>query len=582
MTDQSAQSPPQEWVIVFCLIAITIQLIRWSIDLIQGVSISQTARDDNAERLAASSVKVPSTPRSTGPSPSPSRPDTPLSMTESALLVGSKTQVTNNTPSAYGSIARKDEETPLLDSFDTLPNRASLPSSVWLTLSQRNLIFGGLWMWLCLLFVGAWVWNQKHHTTCFPAVLLLSTSATLLLELYLLACDWQRQRYGIFQRFFHISTALVLWSVSAVLWMSRDEHLASGSNLIDTGLLIATTLNVVATVLEGWVTARYIAPVQQPDKRKKKSLSWSSMVFLIMPYVWPNATDSSAMANRARAIATWVCVIASKVCGLVSPLYLGWSSTALAHLDYASCIRNAVLYCVISWLGTTLKEGQSLIYLKVAQAAFVQLSETAFGHLHSLSLDWHLRKKLGEVLRSMDRGIAACDTLMKYLFLWLIPAIAECLVVCIIFATYFKYLPLGVTVFYFVFAYIVWTILVTVWRKKFRKALVLSDNEWHDRFTDSLINFETVKFFTAEHYEMKRFAEAVSRYQAGSVHVQGSLSFLNISQQVLLKVCLALALSLSAIGIQQRIDCCVKTVGCESGVSECCQRVSQQVCPGSK
>jgi ABC transporter transmembrane region len=505
-------------------------------------------------------------------------------MAESALLVGSKTAVMNTTQSAYGSIARKDEETPLLDSFDAPLNGASLPSSGWLTLTQRNCIFGGLWMGLCLVFLGAWVWNLTHRTLCFPGLLLLCTSAALLLELYLLACDWQRQRYGIFQRFFHISAALVLWSVYAVLWMSRDDlkHSANGSNLIDFGLLIASTLNVVTTVLEGWVTARYVAPLQQPDKKKKKSLSWSSMVVLVQPYIWPNATDSSAMANRARAIATWVCVIASKVCGLVSPLYLGWSSTALAHQDYASCIRNAVLYSVISWLGTTLKEGQSLIYLKVAQAAFVQLSETAFGHLHSLSLDWHLRKKLGEVLRSMDRGIAACDTLMKYLFLWLVPAIAECLVVCIIFATYFKYLPLGVTVFYFVFAYIVWTILVTVWRKKFRKALVLSDNEWHDRFTDSLINFETVKFFTADQYEMKRFAEAVSRYQAGSVHVQGSLSFLNISQQVLLKVCLALALSLSAIGIQQRIDCCVKTVGCESGVSECCQSVSQQVCPGSK
>lgn len=180
----------------------------------------------------------------------------------------------------------------------------------------------------------------------------------------------------------------------------------------------------------------------------------------------------------------------------------------------------------------------------------------------------------------MDRGIAACDTLMKYMFLWLVPAIVECLVVCIIFATYFQYLPLAVTVFYFVFAYIVWTIVVTVWRKQFRKALVQHDNEWHDRFTDSMVNFETVKFFTAEQYEMKRFSEAVTRFQAGSVDVQGSLSFLNISQQVLLKVCLALALSLSAMGIQKRIDCCIQTVGCDSGLSECCQNVSPQTCPG--
>jgi ABC-type transport system involved in Fe-S cluster assembly fused permease/ATPase subunit len=137
---------------------------------------------------------------------------------------------------------------------------------------------------------------------------------------------------------------------------------------------------------------------------------------------------------------------------------------------------------VIGFLGSTFREGQSLIYLKVAQAAFVQLSETTFVHLHTLSLDWHLSKKLGEVIRSMDRGIAACDTLMKYLFLWLVPAFFECIVVCLIFATYFHYLPLALAVFYFVWIYIVWTILVTLWRKKFRKQVVQSDNEWHDRW----------------------------------------------------------------------------------------------------
>ncbi|EEC49169.1 predicted protein, partial [Phaeodactylum tricornutum CCAP 1055/1] len=279
---------------------------------------------------------------------------------------------------------------------------------------------------------------------------------------------------------------------------------------------------------------------------------------LLKPYFWPDATgpsDQTAFWNRIRAIATWICVFGSKACGLVSPLFLGWASTALAHQQYAQAIQYSVGYAALTFVGSTLKEGQSLVYLKVAQAAFVQLSETAFGHLHSLSLDWHLSKKMGEVLRSMDRGIAACDTLMKYLFLWLIPALIECIVVCIIFATYFQYLPLAITVFYFVFAYIVWTILVTLWRKKFRKALVQSDNEYHDRFTDSMINFETVKYFTAEAYEQRRFKEAVSRYQAGSVHVQSSLSFLNISQQLLLKACLAAALSLAALGIKKRVDC---------------------------
>ena len=173
-------------------------------------------------------------------------------------------------------------------------------------------------------------------------------------------------------------------------------------------------------------------------------------------------------------------------------------------MDYADAIKYSIIYASIQFAATTLKEFQSLVYLHVAQAAFVELSEASFNHLHSLSLDWHLMKKLGEVIRSMDRGIAACDTLMKYLFLWLVPSIAECLMVTIIFATYFDYFPLAVSVFFFVYTYIFWTILITLWRKKFRKQVAKSDNDWHDRCTDSLINFETVKYFTAEEYEKKR------------------------------------------------------------------------------
>jgi ABC transporter transmembrane region len=584
-TAAALEQQPPEWVVVFCLIAVTVQLIRLSMDLIQTVSLSQAATSDKTKAATTTEALMDaSSLMSTTPSTSTSA-TTPYTTVLNALKNG----VT--TPS-YGSIVvdgDDEEEQPLLSqsqggaiSAGTVgPNNNDNNTTTWrISIKQGNLVFFTAWTMLSLLFLVTWIMKA---VTIFPAALLLSTSATLVFEDYMLACDWQRQRYGVVQRFFHISASLTLWCVYAILWLPTDtkNRHNSSATLLDGVLVAAATANVVLTVAEGWVTAHYVAPVDKSTS-KKRQLSWSAIYILVKPYVWPDATDSSAVANRLRAIGTWFCVIASKVCGLVSPLYLGWASTALAHQDYAACIRYSIWYSVVSWLGTTFREGQSLIYLKVAQAAFVQLSETAFGHLHSLSLDWHLRKKLGEVLRSMDRGIDACDTLMKYLCLWLVPALAECVVVCIIFATYFKYLPLGVTVFYFVFAYIVWTIVLTVWRKKFRKALVQHDNEWHDLFTDSLINFETVKYFTAEQYEKDRFADAVSKYQAGSVHVQGSLSFLNISQQIMLKTCLALSLSLAAIGIQKRIDCCVNIVGCDSGISDCCQSVSQQVCPGSK
>jgi hypothetical protein len=109
--------------------------------------------------------------------------------------------------------------------------------------------------------------------------------------------------------------------------------------------------------------------------------------------------------------------------------------------------------------------------------------------------------------------------------------------------------------------------------------VVKSDNEWHDRCTDSLLNFETVKYFTSEDYERQRFGSSVREYQKGSVHVQASLSALNISQRLILQICLAVALSLSAMGIKQRVDCCIEQ-GCDAGVSECCQAIDVETCPG--
>jgi ABC-type transport system involved in Fe-S cluster assembly fused permease/ATPase subunit len=343
---------------------------------------------------------------------------------------------------------------------------------------------------------------------------------------------------------------------------------------LDIVSLALTTAYAVLVLVE----CKMIELPQSTLKDRKARLSMKAILMVLKPYFWPDATASSATLNRIRALATWVFVILSKACGILAPIYIGRASTALTRMEYPACIRNVVWFCLLTLASAVCKEGQSLVYLRVAQAAFVQLAELSFRHLHSLSLDWHLKKKLGEVIRSMDRGILACDTLIKYLFLWLIPAVAECILVVVIFATYFNYLPLAVTVFYFVFAYMLLTVLLTLWRKKFRKQVAKSDNDWHDIATDSLVNFETVKYFTSEDFEMKKFGSAVEAFQKGSVNVAASLSMLNISQRVLLQACLATSLSLAALAIKDRMDCCVNN-GCSDFNSDCCSNLSD-ICPG--
>jgi len=124
----------------------------------------------------------------------------------------------------------------------------------------------------------------------------------------------------------------------------------------------------------------------------------------------------------------------------------------------------------------------------------------------------------------------------------------------------------------------VWTICVTLWRKKFRKSVARTDNDWHDKCTDSLVNFETVKYFTAEKYEVERFSESVKQFQNSSVRVQASLSFLNITQMILMQACLATSLILAAYGIKKRTDCCIAN-GCLDWNSLCCSDLAS-LCGG--
>lgn len=389
--------------------------------------------------------------------------------------------------------------------------------------------------------------------------------------------DFGRKRFGSLQRGLYSITALILFvgCVILIVLPTTPDGVISSPTRVDFGTVSCLAIYAVLAIVEGRV-CQY--PEVKTKEGKKAKLNKRALLTILKPYFWPDATASSAATNRVRAITTWLCVGSAKACSLFAPILLGNASTALTRSDYGTAIRNVVLYSLTQLGSSTFKECQSLIYLKVGQAAFIQISELSFNHLHSLSLDWHLKKKLGEVIRSMDRGIAACDTLMRYLFLWLFPALGECILVTIIFATYFDFFPLAVAVFFFIFAYVTWTVLVTLWRRKFRKKVAKFDNNWHDICTDSLINFETVKYFTNEEYEMRRFGDSVERYQVQDVNVKASMGFLNVTQQIILQACLATCLSLAIVSIRGRMDCCLAE-GCVDGNSDCCDSTT---CSGLK
>ncbi|KAL7560926.1 hypothetical protein ACA910_022420 [Epithemia clementina (nom. ined.)] len=554
--------------------AITLQLLRLSVDLIQLASTSPSPRQQNSSSQQTTGDKAESSTRP----PHGHHHNLPV---EEGVVNESKPLLSTSPPS--------DEENPNPNHASVIDASHALASSNIVKFRFRLFLVG--WVISLLIFVGIIIFAKGSRSSTqtfmviYPNSLVAATIAVMLIEIACHCLDAERLFYGTFRRLLRLGAMLILWSAFLVYFMRSYQDPLQQPKWYSAGniMLLDVTALVGIALTDSWLAQAYPTPARRQsltEAANKPMLSTAALLTLVKPYVWPDATNETALWNRLRAIVTWVCVILSKACNLVTPLLIGQASTALAHEDYGATVRLVIVYSILSWLGSTFREGQFLFYLKVGQAAFVQLSETSFDHLHHLSLDWHLRKKLGEVLRSMDRGIAACDTLMRYLFMRLLPALVECFLVTVIFATYFQYFPLAVTVFYFVFAYIVWTILVTLWRKKFRRALVKSDNDWHDIFTDSMINFETVKHFTAEDYELNKFRTAVNRYQAGSVDVQGSLSFLNVSQKFLFQACMAASMSLAVRGIKQRIACCTETAGCEMAVSDCCRSVSSDVCPG--
>jgi len=149
-------------------------------------------------------------------------------------------------------------------------------------------------------------------------------------------------------------------------------------------------------------------------------------------------------------------------------------------------------------------------------------------------------------MRSMDRGTDAANNLVSYLFLYLVPAIGECIATVIIFYIKFDDWKLAVLAFVSLSMYGYATVKITMWRKKLRGLTNKFDNEFHDKATDSIINFETVKYFSNESYEAERFTKSVRQYQHHSTSTQASLSFLNIVQQIIMNVTLLGGLILAA------------------------------------
>ena len=275
--------------------------------------------------------------------------------------------------------------------------------------------------------------------------------------------------------------------------------------------------------------------VEEPKKR----LSFIGLLIVLKPFFWPQSGTDGAFVNRIRSTSTWLAVGASKACSLLAPYYLSNATNFLVKDQYLQSINSVITYCALRFGSSAFKELQGVLYVKVKQQAAIDLAETTFSHVHKLSLNWHITKQTGSVIKSMDRGTEAANTLVTYLFLFLIPALSECVAVIILFFASYKQWDIGLVTLAGVTIYIFFTIVITQWRKKYRESQNKHDNDFHNKATDSIINYETVKYFTAEQHEIVRFKEGVVNFQQFNSMISISLSVLNSTQQFILMMTLA-------------------------------------------
>jgi len=272
---------------------------------------------------------------------------------------------------------------------------------------------------------------------------------------------------------------------------------------------------------------------------------WKLMLVL-KPYFWPDG-----FLNRLCVLVTWIFVGLSKAANILAPLCIARATDALSHGKHLATTKYIILYTAFLFANKLFKEAQSLSYIQVKLIAGVQLKEQVFKHLLALSIDWHQRKSMGAVITAMQRGINASNMVVQYLFLYLFPTLFEATVVAVVFVQAFGAPLLSSVAITGCVLYISLTIELTNFRMQFRKRMNKADNEASHKVTDALLNIETVKYFTGEQHEEQRYRTSVDAFKDQAMWIQGSLSFLNASQQAVLNLTLAAALLVSAHSYNQ-------------------------------
>ncbi len=287
-------------------------------------------------------------------------------------------------------------------------------------------------------------------------------------------------------------------------------------------------------------------PPQQTGRLKEELRALRSLA----PYLWPR----NSFELRARVVAAVVFLVAGRLLNISVPFLYKHAVDALApsRAIVAVPVALIVAYGLARVMAQGFNELRNAAFAKVTQRAVRQLALSAFRHVHRLALRFHLERRTGGLSRAIERGTAGIEFLLTFLLFNIVPTLFEILIACGILWRLYNWTFAAVT-FATIVLYIAFTFLVTDWRVRFRRDMNERNSEANTKAIDSLLNFETVKYFANEEHEARRYDASLQAYERAAVKSETTLAALNLGQGLIIAIGLVGVMILAGNGVAARV-----------------------------
>ena len=266
----------------------------------------------------------------------------------------------------------------------------------------------------------------------------------------------------------------------------------------------------------------------------------------LLPYLWPRGDRNS----HVRLVLSALCLVAAKVATVFVPLVYSRAVDALSPAHHPAAVPLALIvgYGLLRVASAGFGEVRDAVFASVQQRTTRRVGLDTFRHMHELSLRFHLDRQTGGVSRAIERGVAGTQQVLRLAVFNLLPTVFEVLLVTSIIWRIFDW-RFALVTFTAVALYIGFTVAFTSWRVQYRRQMNEVDSEANTKALDSLLNYETVKYFGNEAHEARRFDDALARYETAAVRTQVTLNLLNIGQAAIIAGGLALIMLMASDGV---------------------------------